>query len=72
MQLDLICHDIAPIQIRLQDRKLSMFLNQREWQSSTTGWYYNMEQKTAKIKYNNIHENYTIHVNFDVKDLISV
>lgn len=72
VQLDLICHDIAPIQIRLQDRKLSMFLNQREWQASTAGWYYDMEQKTAKIKYSNINETYTIHADFAVKDLISV
>jgi len=72
VQLDLICHDIAPIQIRLQGRKLPMFLNQREWQASTAGWYYDMEQKTAKIKYDNINETYTIHADFAVKDLISV
>jgi len=72
VQLDLICHDIAPIQIRLQGRKLPMFLNQREWQASIAGWYYDMEQKTAKIKYDNINETYTIHADFAVKDLISV
>lgn len=72
VNLDLICQDIAPIQIRLQDRKLQMFLNKREWQASNVGWYYDMEQKTAKIKYFNISENHTIHVDFDIKDLISV
>jgi alpha-glucosidase len=70
--VDVICYDIAPIQICLQDCKLPMFLNRREWEVSNAGWYYDMEQKTAKIKYDNINENYEIHVDFNVKDLISV
>ena len=72
MFVDLICKEIAPIQVRLNDRKLSMFLDKKEWEASEDGWYYDMEQKTAKIKYNNINENYTLHVDSDVKDLISI
>ncbi|VBB05792.1 Hypothetical protein LUCI_1003 [Lucifera butyrica] len=70
--LELLCQDIAPIQIRLQDRKVPMFLDRREWEAGKTGWYYDMEQKTAKIKYDNLREDHTIHVDFDIKDLISV
>jgi alpha-glucosidase len=72
MVVNLICKDIAPIQVRLKERKLSMFLDKKEWEASEDGWYYDMEQKTAKIKYNNINESYTLYVDSDVKDLISI
>ena len=72
MIVELICQDIAPIQVRLQDKKLPMFLDKRKWEENRAGWYYDMEQKTANIKYDYLCEDYTIHVDFDVKDLISV
>ena len=72
MVVNLICKDIAPMQVRLQDKKLYMFLDKKEWEASGDGWYFDMEQKTAKIKYNNINENYTLFIDSDVKDLISI
>jgi alpha-glucosidase len=70
--VDMICKDTAPVQVKLQDRPLSMFLDRKQWEASEEGWYFDVEQKTAKIKYNYIKENYTLNVNFDVKDLISI
>lgn len=49
-----------------------MFLDKKEWEASEEGWYYDMEQKTAKIKYKNIEENYVLYIDSDVKDLISI
>ena len=57
MVVNAFCKDIAPMQVRLEDRKLKMFLGKKEWEASAEGWYYDMEQKTAKIKYENIKEN---------------
>lgn len=70
--VDVICQNIAPKQIRLQDKKLPMFLHRKEWEANKFGWYYDIEQKTAKVKYDNLNENYTLYVDFNVKDLISI
>lgn len=72
VNIDLICRDVAPVQVGLKDKKLPMYLDLREWEESEEGWYFNIEQKTTKVKYTNIHENYEINVNFSVKDLISI
>lgn len=72
VNIDLICRDVAPVQVSLKDKKLPMYLGLREWEESEEGWYFNIEQKTTKVKYTNIHENYEINVNFSVKDLISI
>ncbi|UOF90600.1 DUF4968 domain-containing protein [Fodinisporobacter ferrooxydans] len=72
MDIDLICKDVAPVQVNLSDRKLPMFLDKKEWEVSEEGWHYDIEQKTAKIKYININGSYDIHISFDVKDLISI
>ena len=60
------------MQVRLENRRLKMFLGKKEWEASAEGWYYDMEQKTAKIKYENIEESYTLYIDSDVKDLISI
>lgn len=72
INIDLICKDIAPVQVNLRDKKLTMFLDIKEWELSEEGWYFNIEQKITKIKYKNINENYYLNVNFSVKDLISI
>lgn len=72
INIDLICKDIAPVQVNLRDKKLTMFLDIKEWELSEEGWYFDIEQKTTKIKYQNITENYDLNVNFSVKDLISI
>lgn len=70
--IDLICKDIAPVQVSISCKKMPMFLDKKAWEVSEEGWYFDIEQKTAKIKYANIKESYEINVNFDVKDLISI
>lgn len=70
--IELICKQVAPVQVSLQGRKLPMFLDPAEWEASEEGWYYDLELKSAKINYNNIAADYEIAVNFDVKDLISI
>ncbi|AQR97326.1 MULTISPECIES: TIM-barrel domain-containing protein [Clostridium] len=72
MLVNAFCKDIAPMQVRLENKKLKMFLDKKEWEASEEGWYYDMEQKTAKIKYKNIEENYVLYIDSDVKDLISI
>lgn len=72
MAIDLICKDVAPVQISLGDRKMSMFLDEKEFEVSEEGWLYDAEQRMAKIKYKNVNESYDININFSVKDLISI
>lgn len=72
LEIHLICKDVAPVQVRLQDRRLPMFLDKKQWEASEEGWYYDIEHKTAKIKYTNIQDDYELRINFDVKDLISI
>ncbi|MEC0209017.1 glycoside hydrolase family 31 protein [Paenibacillus ehimensis] len=70
--IDLVCNQIAPVRVMLQGRKLPMFLDPAEWKAKEEGWYYDLELKTAKIKYDNSQADYEIAVNFDIKDLISI
>ncbi|MNI48100.1 hypothetical protein D3C73_1026490 [compost metagenome] len=70
--IDLICKNIAPVQVTLEGRKLPMFLDRAEWESKDEGWYYDLELKTTKIKMVNSEADTDIAVNFDVKDLISI
>lgn len=72
INIDLICRDVAPVQICLKDIKLPMLLDKKQWELSEEGWYFDTEQRIAKIKYPNLGENYDLHVNFSVKDLISI
>ena len=72
MVVDVVCREVAPMQIRLLDKKLPMFLDKGEWEASEAGWYYDIEQKTAKVKYDNLKESYTLFIDFEVKDLISM
>lgn len=70
--VDVICKEIAPVQIQLAGKKLSMFLSQKDWDNSETGWYYETESKTARMKYAAPQKNYEVMVQFEVKDLISI
>ncbi|MFD1957367.1 TIM-barrel domain-containing protein [Paenibacillus thailandensis] len=72
MVVEALCRDAAPVQVSLRDKELSMFLDPKQWDAAEEGWYYDMEQKAAKIKYNDRREDYEIRINFDVKDLISI
>lgn len=70
--INLICSDIAPINVALENNSLKMFLDKKQWEHSEEGWYYDNEDRTAKIKYKNPEGNYAVAVNFNVKDLISI
>lgn len=72
MTVDLLCNDVAPIEVRLQGSKLPMFLGRKEWEEHEAGWYYDTENRTAKIKYEPPREDYELNVWFAVKDLISI
>ncbi|GAB2717668.1 TIM-barrel domain-containing protein [Paenibacillus thermoaerophilus] len=72
VRLDVLCKEVAPVEVRLQDKKLPMFLDPNQWESAGEGWYYDMEQKAAKIKYSYRREDYEVRMKFDVKDLISI
>jgi alpha-glucosidase len=72
MVIDLMARTVAPVRVTLQDRKLPMFLDPAEWEAKEEGWYYDLELKAAKIKYNQVEADYELVVNFDVKDLISI
>ncbi|MDQ1914091.1 glycoside hydrolase family 31 protein [Paenibacillus sp. GD4] len=72
MVIDMIARTVAPVRVTLQGRKLPMFLDPAEWEAKNEGWYYDLELKAAKIKYDNVEGDYELVVNFDVKDLISI
>lgn len=72
--VDLMCDRIAPIQVEMPGLggKLPMFLDVKEWALSEAGWYYDMERKAARIKYPYPKTDYSLCVDFGVKDLISI
>ncbi|PJI09191.1 MULTISPECIES: TIM-barrel domain-containing protein [Clostridium] len=72
MLVDVICKDMAPKQVKLKDKVLPMFLDEKEWESSEFGWHYDIEQKTVRVKYNNVDGDYILHVDCDMKDLIAM
>jgi alpha-glucosidase len=49
-----------------------MFLGRKEWEEHEAGWYYDTENRTAKIKYEPPRDDYELNVWFAVKDLISI
>lgn len=70
--LNVICTDLAPVNIALGKNYLKLFLDKKQWEDSKEGWYYDNEEKTVKIKYENPQGDYIVSVNFSVKDLISI
>ncbi|URZ15839.1 hypothetical protein [Clostridium felsineum] len=72
MFVNVICKDMVPKEVKFKDKKLPMFLDKKEWENNEYGWYYDIEQRTVKIKYNNIEGDYILHVDCDFKDLIAM
>lgn len=72
MVVDLLCKDVAPMEVRVQDGKLPFILGRKEWEQQASGWYYDAENRTAKIKFEPLREDYELNVVFSVKDLISI
>ena len=70
--LNVICRELAPVRIDMESNNMKFYLDQKIWENSEDGWYYDNEEKTAKIKYNNPRGNYVVNISFDVKDLISI
>lgn len=70
--IDLVCQSVAPVQVWLQGRRLTAFLDHNLWEEAGEGWYYDLEHKSARVKYRNIPGNYELAVSFEVKDLISI
>lgn len=70
--VDLLCNDVAPKDVLLQGNKLPFFMGHKEWEAEDCGWYYDAENRTAKIKYVPPREDYELDVQFTVKDLISI
>lgn len=71
-ELQLICRENSPVKVELNGLLIARFLDERQWESSEQGWYYNIEQKVAHIRYRKPTENYAVRVDFTVKDLISI
>lgn len=71
-ELQLICKENSPVKIELNDAVIPRFLDEKQWADSELGWYYNIEQKLAQIKYRKPAGGCQIKVDFTVKDLISI
>lgn len=71
-EIQFICKDVSPVTITLGNHIIQRYLDEDQWKQSQYGWYFNIEQKTAQIKYNNPHCDHTIKIDFSVKDLISI
>ena len=72
LNLNVICREIAPVNITLETQDIIFYLDQKNWETSDAGWCYDNEEKTAKIKYNNPQGDYAVSISFTVKDLISI
>jgi alpha-glucosidase len=72
LNLDVICRELAPVKVTVASKSIKFYLDRENYENSQEGWYYDNEQKTAKIKYNNHEGNYRVSVCYAVKDLISI
>ena len=72
LNLSVICRELAPVNIVVDNKNIIFYLDRGNFESSQEGWYFDNEQKTVKIKYNNHLGNYKVSISYAVKDLISI
>ncbi|MBU3075207.1 glycoside hydrolase family 31 protein [Clostridium estertheticum] len=72
LNLSVICRELAPVNIAVDNKNIIFYLDRGNFESSQEGWYFDNEQKTVKIKYNNHLGNYKVSISYAVKDLISI
>lgn len=71
--LSVYCRSMAPLTVRVGGRSIQRFLNFEDFQKVDEGWFFDGENRLARIKYKNPDErDYEADLLFAVKDLISI
>lgn len=73
LNLSIVCKDVAPMQIKLDDQIISECLDLDDFENISNGWFYDDENKLAKIKLvKPSSELFKLKVTFMAKDLLIV
>lgn len=73
LQLEVMCPDVAPAQVSVAGTEIQQFLNHEKFDKADQGWFFNGENRRVIVKLSRPEEKkYQIHLNFAVKDLISI
>lgn len=70
--LDIICKDTAPLFVSIKECKLKQYIDKDLWEMSREGWYYNPESRSVQVKYTKPRQDYSITLDFNNNDLISI
>lgn len=72
VELRVISPSSAPLGAALGGRELTRYTDPLKWEKADEGWFYDMEKKTACIRYRNIAGDYRVSVNYGIKDLVAM
>jgi alpha-glucosidase len=72
LEFDVVSACAAPLSVDVNGRALDKFTDTAKWDAADEGWYYDMESKQAHIRCLNSAEDFTVRVNYGIKDLIAM
>lgn len=72
MELEVISNYNCPINIAVDDKTIPQFLRRDEYESATSGWYYNIECNTTFIKYPYIQEDNKVIIDYGDFDMLGM
>jgi alpha-glucosidase len=70
--LDVLCCEKSPNKVYLDGKRINMYLDTEAWENSDEGWYFDNENRIARIKYNRYGENHQFDLEFNVKDVMEL
>ena len=72
MEMDVFTYNVQPFTIAMGGRQLEKFYDPAKWETAKEGWLYDMETRTARIKYANPDGDYEIRINYGINDLVKM
>ena len=72
MELEVISNYNCPINVTNDSETIPQFLRRDEYESATSGWYYNIECKTTFIKYPYSQEDNKVIIDYGDFDMLGM
>lgn len=70
--LDVVAPDRAPYSAAVNGKILQHFLYRADFDDSLSGWYYDMERRSALVKFDNPEGDYQVDLSFTPNDLLGM
>lgn len=71
LEWEILCRDKAPLKVRVAGQDLVRFLDKEKWEAEG-GFYFDAEKNRVWLAYEDDGGDYTIDIDFQAKDLISI